>query len=127
MYFGKYGLKSPNLQVGAYLYKITFDKIVFHVDKLQIVDIVDNIRSHFILCNKCYVCDNGDKFGTFYLDSMNCCIVNNKRCWICSNINNTKECIKRHIDESIKACNEYIENTKKELKFWENKKRLYEA
>ena len=124
-----YNFLIPNcdvhLKIGDTVYKLFYDDVTFHIEKIKIINIekrthracglaFENIITYF-RCEDGYEFELGDVDRNTY-----------KECLIFSSLNKLKEYVKQDIEYSIYSTKMLIEKYQHELNVLENRKKLYE-
>ena len=118
-----------------HLYKVTFDKVSFHIVKLNIIN-PEKIKdsSPFIFLRLSdephyiykYTCDNGETYISNYIDSFYNYNEKTGDMWICSSTEKCKEFINKFIHYRIDEYKYQIKHANEQLKFWNKKLKIYE-
>ena len=114
-----------NLKIGDTVYKLFYSDVIFHIEKIKIINIEE--RTHtvhglpFEFTDTYFICEDGYEFELGEVDKNIY-----KKCQVFSSLDKLKECVRQDIEKSIYSTRMLIEKYQRKLNILEHRKKLYE-
>lgn len=115
----------PKVNVGDYLYRVTFNKVNFHIDKLKVIDTFKREEKNSLSFINEYEFVKLEDNTEVKLNDIDLMMYYNKY-RIFSSLDNCKKFIKFYVDTELFHAKERLIDAKFDLEFWEKKQKVYE-
>ena len=115
----------PKVNVGDYLYRVNFNKVNFHIDKLKVIDTFKKEEKNslsFINEYEFVKLEDNTEVKLNDIDLM----MRYNNCRVFTSLDKCKKFIKLYVDTELFHAKQRLIDAKANLEFWEKKQKVYE-
>ena len=115
----------PKVNVGDYLYRVNFNKVNFHIDKLKVIDTFKREEKNSLSFINEYDFVKLEDNTEVKLNDIDLMMYYNKY-RIVTSLDKCTKFIKLYVDTEVFHAKERLIDAKFDLEFWEKKQKVYE-